>query len=554
MLHTKFVPFALLALSHAVAMAQTPGAAGQFQQIPPAPVIPKAAPEVRIEQGKAPAAPDDKVKIRVNALLVTGARAYSAADLLVLTGFKPGSELSMAELLGMTAKIADRYHRAGYFLAQAYLPAQDIKDGVVTVAVSEGTYGKISVRNRAGVSNKLLDSQLAGLNTGDTVTRAPLDNRLLLLSDLPGVTISSTLVPGASVGSSDLIVDVTPGRKISGNIEADNAGSRYTGQYRIGSTVNLNQPLGLGDVATLRTLTSGKGLNYARASYQLQLGKAKVGVAYSKLKYELIKEFTPLRAHGTADVASIYGAYPLLRSRDTNLNAQLAYDDKSFHDRLDLTGAVGDKSARVLMASLVGDHRDGIGGGGASNFALTWSSGRLDLETPSLRTIDAATARSNGHYNKFGFSASRVQFLGERWSLSAAVNGQIASNNLDVSEKMELGGMHAVRAYPEGEAYADQGYVMSLEARYLVPQFSPSQRSQLQALAFVDNGSVRRDKNPWTSGDNSRTLRGAGVGLVWSKANDFMVRAYYARKLGSETANAAPDRSGRFWVQAVKYF
>jgi hypothetical protein len=33
-----------------------------------------------------------------------------------------------------------------------------------------------------------------------------------------------------------------------------------------------------------------------------------------------------------------------------------------------------------------------------------------------------------------------------------------------------------------------------------------------------------------------------------------MVRAYYAVKLGDEAATSAPDRTGRFWVQAVKYF
>ncbi len=139
-------------------------------------------------------------------------------------------------------------------------------------------------------------------------------------------------------------------------------------------------------------------------------------------------------------------------------------------------------------------------------------------------------------------------------SLSAAINGQLASKNLDVSEKMELGGMNAVRAYPEGEAYADQGYVLSVEARLLLAPLSPAQRGQVQLLAFVDSGSVERDKQPWTSGANRRTLSGAGVGAVWSEANNFMVRAYYARKLGSELATSAPDRSGRFWIQAVKYF
>jgi hemolysin activation/secretion protein len=569
MSHNKLLPFALLALCQAMASAQTPGAGGQFQQIPPVPVIPKAAPEVRIEQSKAAPTPESsQVKIRVNSVALTGARVYSEAELLALTGFTPGSDMSMADLLAMAAKIADRYHRSGYFLAQAYLPAQDIKNGAVTIAVLEGTYGKITVRNEAGVSANLVNSQIAGLNTGDTVTRAPLDNRLLLLSDMPGVNVSSTLVPGASVGSSDLIIDVTPGKKVSGHVEADNAGSRYTGQYRAGATVNLNEPLGIGDVASLRVLTAGEGLNYLRASYQLQLGKAKLGIAYSTLRYALIKEFKPLGAHGTADVASIYASYPLLRSRNSNLTAQIAFDSKKFHDELDATNSVGDKRAKVLMASLVGDHRDELAGGGMNAYSLTWSSGELDIETPALRTIDAATAQTNGRYNKLGYSASRVQFLTDRLSLSLAISGQVASKNLDVSEKMELGGMNAVRAYPEGEAFADQGYVTSVELRYLLPQFSQSQRSQLQALAFFDSGRVQRDKKPWpvpatspcalpvpdAQCANTRTLRGAGIGLVWSEADNFMVRAYYAVKVGSEKANSAPDRSGRFWIQAVKYF
>ena len=555
MLRLKLLPLALLALSHGV-IAQTPGALGNFQQIPPPPVIPKTAPDVRIEHNKGAAVTPgaDKVRIVVERLRVTGARAYSEPALLALTGFKPGTELSMADLLRMSASITERYHRDGYFLAQAYLPTQDIHQGVVTIAVLEGQYGKVTVRNPSGKSRRAIDSELAAIRSGDTVTRAPLDNHLLLLSDIPGVAVRSTLVPGASVGTSDLIVDVIPGRPLSGSLEADNAGSRYTGQYRVGSTVNWNQPFGIGDVASLRTLTAGKGLNYARASYQLPVGKARVGLAYSKLSYELIEEFAPLGAHGTAAIASIYASYPLLRTRNSNLYAGLAYDAKSFHDRVDQSGAIGDKSAQVLMASLYGDHRDNLGGGGANTFSLTFSNGNLDLETPALRAIDALTAHSNGHYSKFAYSASRVQRVTDALSLAASINGQIASKNLDVSEKMELGGMHAVRAYPEGEAYADQGYVLSLEARLLLKPFSPAQQGQVQLLAFVDSGTVKRDKNPWTSGPNSRTLNGAGLGAIWSDEGNYMVRAYYARKLGSEAATSAPDKSGRVWIQAVKYF
>lgn len=554
MLRKKLLPLALMALGHAAALAQTPSAGSQIRQIPAAPVPPKSAPDVRIEASQAPAtAPSDSMKIVVNRVRVTGASVYSEDQLVALTRFQPGSKLSMADLLHMASLMVNRYRNDGYLLAQAYLPAQDIHNGVVTIAVMEGKYGNISFRNQSNMADSLLARQVA-LNSGDLVTRGPLESNLLLLSDLPGTTIKSTLVPGASVGSSDLIIDVTPGKRLSGSIDADNAGNRYTGEYRLGSTINVNQIFGLGDVFSLRSLTSGKGLNYARASYQMQVGKARAGVAYSKLSYELGKEFAPLRAHGTADIASVFASYPLIRSRNSNLYAQLAFDAKNFHDQVDLTGTRSDKKAKVLMGSLYGDHLDSFGGGGANAFSLTWSSGELDIVTPAELANDAATARSNGRYNKLSYSLSRVQRLTDVVSLSAALNGQLASKNLDVSEKMELGGMNAVRAYPQGETYADQGYVLSVEARALMPKMSAHQQGQLQLLAFADTGRVTRDRDPWTDGPNRRTLSGAGIGAVWSDNGNYMVRAYYARKLGSEVATSAPDKSGRFWIQAVKYF
>ncbi|HEY5580555.1 MAG TPA: ShlB/FhaC/HecB family hemolysin secretion/activation protein [Rhodoferax sp.] len=555
MLKNKFLPCALLALSPAV-FAEAPSAGSQMQQIPPVPIQRSAEPGIDFKpvSPTAMAAPDS-ARIKVNRLRVTGAKAYSEADLLAVTGFQPGSELSLTDLRGMAARIADYYHRSGYFVAQAYLPAQDIKDGIVTIAVIDGQYGKVTLNNQTNVSNALANGLLSGLNTGDVVASAPLENRLLLLSDLPGVKVNSTLVPGAEVGSSDLIVNMTPGNRINGSVDADNAGNRYTGTNRIGATVNYNEPLGLGDVASLRVLTSGKGLNYARGSYQLQFGKATAGVAYSALRYELGEEFAPLEANGTAKVASIYGSYPLIRSRDSNLYAGLNYDAKTFQDRVDTSGVVNDKKAQVLTASLYGNRRDSLGGGGVTGYSLAVSAGNLDLETPDVRALDATKAQTNGHFNKLGFSLSRLQRVTDTVSLSAVVNGQVASKNLDVSEKMELGGMYGVRAYPEGETYADQGFVVNLEARLQVPKFSESMPGQLQLIGFVDAGTVNLNKNPWDpTVSNRRTLSGAGVGLNWSDTNNFMVRAYYAVKIGNEVATSAPDKSGRFWIQAVKYF
>lgn len=555
MFNSKLIPLALLVLSPAL-FAQAPlGAGGQMQQIPPTPITPTVQPTIEIRSGSTPV--DTTVgaeKIFVNRLELTGFTLYPEASLLARTGFVPGSNLSLADLQGMAARITSFYRQNGYFVAQAYLPAQDINNGVVTLAIIEGHYGQVTLNNQSRVSDDLAYRLLDGIQSGDTVATAPLEHRLLLLSDLPGVKVSSTLVPGATLGTSDLIVDLKPDRFISGSVDADNAGNRYTGANRIGATVNFNEPLGHGDVATLRALTSGTGLNYLRGAYQMQFGKATAGVAYSALRYELGQEFAALQANGSAQVASIFGSYPLVRSRNTNLSASLELAGKRFQDKVDSTASVADKRAQVLTASLYGNHRDDLGGGGLSAYSLAWSAGNIDLQTTANQALDAVTAQSQGHFNKLGFNFSRQQRINDALSLSAAINGQLASKNLDASEKMELGGMYGVRAYPEGEAYGDQGYVLTLEARWLLPKLSERLPGQVQLIGFVDTGSVTINKNPWVAVQNQRTLSGAGVGVNWFESGNFMVRAYYAFKLGSEVATSAPDADGRFWIQAVKYF
>lgn len=550
----KLFPLALLAVSQGAFAADPPGASSQIQQIPPAPQLPRRAPEIRIQQGNvAPAALDDRQKIVVQRLRVDDGGRLPQADLLAATGFSAGSELTLTELRAMAARVADHYHANGYFLAQAFLPAQDIEDGGVTIAVLVGQYGTVSLRNTSGLADSLANRVLAGLDSGAPIATAPLERRLLLLSDMPGVEVKSTLVPGAAVGATDLIVDVGPGRRFNGSVDADNQGNRYTGTRRVGATVNVNGLAGYGDMASVRAFTSAEGLNYVRASYQAQFGPAKAGLAYTTMDYELGKEFASLEANGTAKINSAYGSYPLIRSRGSNLYAQVNFDSKRFQDKADVSGVVTDKDVKVWMANLNGDVRDGFGGGGASNYSLTWTSGKIDIRSAAARLADQASAQTGGHFDKWSLSAMRLQSLGGSWSLYGMLSAQAASKNLDISEKMGLGGVGGVRAYPGGEGYGDQGYVINLELRHTLPAFE-ALPGQMQVVGLVDGGSVSANKTPWAPGENRKSLSGAGLGLTWTGANGVALKLYYAHKLGSAKAVTVPDSAGRVWLQAVKYF
>ena len=180
--------------------------------------------------------------------------------------------------------------------------------------------------------------------------------------------------------------------------------------------------------------------------------------------------------------------------------------------------------------------------------------GDLDIRSPADRIADAATARSNGHYAVLRASASRLQQVAGPLSLYAAARGQLASKNLDSSEKMELGGAYGVRAYPEGESYGDEGYIATVEARLLLPSLPEAIPGRTQFFGFVDTGAITIAEHPWFTGPNSAHRSGYGAGLIWSAPDNFIVKATYARKLGHQAATSAPDRSGRVWIQLVKQF
>ena len=550
---------AVIAIEYIPTVFAAPPTAGAIPllQIPPTPIQPREAPKLEVEQRDAPASPTsaDTKKIQVNQLQITGEKIYDESELIALTGFVSGSNLSLTDLRMMTGKITDFYRANGYFLAQAYLPTQTIKNGVVTIAVIVGEYGNVTINNQTRLSNGIANNLMSGLESGDVIESGPLETRLLLLSDVPGVVVNSTLVPGAAPGTSDLNVELTPGPLVSGSIEGDNAGLPATGAFRLGATINVNNLAGLGDVASLRVLSSGTGMTYGRASYQIQAGRATVGVAYTQINYALGKEYSDLGIHGSAKIASVYGSYPLIRSRATNLYAQLGFDYRDYQDNVNIVGTTTDKHANVVMPGIYGDHRDSFGGGGLTTYGAVWSFGNLDIQTAAAQAFDSDTAKTNGQYNKLAFNGMRLQnVMDTPFSLYGAVNGQIASKNLNIWEKMELGGMYGVRAYPAGTAFGDQGYIVNLEVRYLLPVLSESIPGRVSLVALYDTGSVQFNKNPWLPSNNTVTLNGAGVGVTWAELNNFSVKGYYAHKIGNTPPTLNASATGQFWIQLVKYF
>ena len=502
-------------------------------------ILPEEAP------AEAPARPDTP-PIAVKSFRITHNTAFPDAVLQALVADAVGKELTLGEIDAVAARITRHYRQAGYLVARAYLPAQEIRDGVVEIAVLEGRLGKLNMVNDSVIPTPRLYARLVDVREGMPLDGAKLERDLLLISDLPGVEVRSTLKPGASVGTTDLDVSIAPGARYSGDVELDNYGNRYTGEYRLGASFSAGNLLGVGDTLALRALAS-EGMAYGRLAWQFPVGwhGTQAGVAWSDMHYRLGRDFAALDAHGSARIGSVYLLHPFLRSRRANLNGQFTYEHKNLDDLIDSTATRTGKSVDIYTAGLSANRFDALGGGGLTQASIAYGIGQLRLDGAS-QALDAAGYRTAGSYGKLTYSLARLQRLRGDFSLYASLQGQAASKNLDSAERMSLGGVLAVRAYPQGEAACDDARLVNLELRYALAAW--------QASLFYDDAWGRQHHQP-LPGDtgNSRRLSGYGFGLSYDPGNQVRFQTGIAWRDGPRPTSDT-DRNPRLWASAALRF
>jgi hemolysin activation/secretion protein len=536
---------ALPPLSAQAAGPVAPNAGSILKQIEPV-TPPSPSPSgtgLTIERGSG-GKPPPSAPFLVRTVRISGNSLFDTAVLHALVAEAEGKSLTLSQLGELVARITDYYHSRGYPLAQAIIPAQVARDGVVAVVVIEARYGKITLNNHSRVNDRLLQDTLSPLQSGRAIGQAELDHALLLLSDIPGVALNATLKPGETVGTSDLLVDAAAGPAVSGDLVLDGYGNRYIGRARIGGTVNVIDPLHHGDVLSVSGLSSGSGVNYGRIAYETLLNGpgARMGGAYSALHYVLGGPVASLHAHGDAQVESLWAKHPLVRSRDINLYGQLQYDWLQLRDHIDAGAIRTDRRLEKWTVSLAGDGRDALLSGGVNTWSLGWTAGRVGFDNGSAQLADAATARTRGGFSKWTVSLSRLQRLSPKNGLYLAFSGQWANANLDPSEKMIAGGPYTVRAYDIGAVSGDTGYQGTAELRR---DLGAAWHGQWQAVAFIDSAHVTVNKTVWVAGANSATLNGAGVGLNWAGPNRWSARTYVAAPIGSAPGLVVSTASAR---------
>lgn len=531
-----------------------PGAGSILQQIQPteAPAPSTNTPGLVIEPEGAGKSPPT-APFLVKRIRITGNTVFGTATLHALVEESEGTNLTLSQLNALAARITGYYHRHGYPLARALIPAQTIQEGEVQIEVIEAHYGKIHLENRSRVTDSLVQATLSPLQSGQTIEQTTLNRSLLLLSDIPGIVSDATLKPGETVGTADLMVEAGPGPLVTGNAALDDYGNRYNGRARIGGTVNFIDPLHQGDDLSLTGLSSGRDMDYGRITYDALLtgSGTQMGGSYSALHYILGEALVALDAHGTAEVSSLWLKQPLLRTPDLNVYGQIQVDLKQLRDHVDSQSLKTDRHLENATASLSGDELDAIFAGGLTTWNVGVTSGRVGFDDATAQSYDAMTARTQGRFEKVTANLVRSQSLSSDDSVFLSVSGQWANTNLDEAEKMAVGGPYTVRAYDMGAISADTGYLLTVELRH---DLGHAGHGQWQAVGFADGAHVTVNRNVWATGTNEATLCGTGAGLNWSGPNRWSAKASAAERLGSTPVLVGATSSVHFWVEIDKGF
>jgi hemolysin activation/secretion protein len=442
--------------------------------------------------------------------------------------------LTLAQLKEAADVVTNTYRDAGWTV-RAYLPKQEINGGVVTLQIVEAVFGRAFLQGQEPQrieSSRLVQMAEASLRKGQALHANDLDRALLLLDDLPGVSVAGNLAQGQNDGETNLAISAIDDALVNGNATVDNYGARATGIERMSVNLNVNSPARMGDLLSTNFMQT-RGTSYTRGNYSLPVGNDgwRAGVHASSLKYKVLTSYDDKASgtRGTADTAGLDASYPLLRSQLSNVNVTWSYDDKTLENyATDILN-----SNYKIKASSLGINSNNIDswGGGGSTFAYaTVTQGRVENEGSANAQADADGARTAGSYSKLNVGLNRLQSITADLSLYAAVSAQAANKNLDSSERMYLGGASGVRAFPASEAGGAAGSTLTLELRQRLD-------NAFTLTGFYDYGHItvnKRNANALNgkaiSNVNAYPLQGYGASLAWQDSKGTEIKAILAKR------------------------
>ncbi len=498
----------------------------------------------------------NEVLIPVKRIDILGSSILTSAEIEILILPLQNKLVALSQLQEVADKITQIYQDRNYITSRAVLAPQDIKDGVVTIQVREGSLERVDVKRSGDVAGRLNDSYIRDriLQAASTpLNFTSLEDALQLLRSDPLIgDIRANLTTGSQQNQSILQITLSEAKSLSIRPFFDNYGNTSTGIYRVGVNLQELNTTGIGDSLFAGYTRSGSSdvyqLNY---QYPINPHAGTLSFNFSAGQNPITeKPFDSLNILTDSQTYELAYRQPLLRSprEEFTLGASIAFENsgsyfgnRSFNFQ-NFKFDDGRSQSRVLRFSQDYLNRDPDG---------AWvlrSTLNLGLN------ILGATIRNDGSPDGRFFywigQVLRVQRLGNDKDTLAffRLNMQFSRDQLLSLNRFSIGGPQSIRGYRQNQLAGDSGIQASVELQFPVARDEEGS-SIVKLLPFVEAGTI------WnSSGINSTTqsLFGLGLGATYQPLRNLTLRLDYGIPLVnvSNSGNNLQDSGIYFSVNA----
>jgi len=430
----------------------------------------------------------EKIKLTLNKVIINGATIYSSNELQSIFTPYNHKEITLAKLLILVDSITNKYRNDGYILSKAYLPPQEIKEGVVQVNVIEGYIAKIEVTGKPQWVDPIVLKYGKRVRNIIPLKMSDLEHYLLLMNDLPGTDVKSVLIPSKTqIGAADLNL-VTTFKVIQGSIAYDNFSSRYLGPREVTLGAQLNSLFSSGDSNLLRGIvsTNTREMKYFQFTHDQPAGNSGARINFGGYYTQTApgSSLQSLDVVGRSKYAYIGANYPVIRSRTKNVTLLGSFNYSNTKSTLLAAPFYND---RVRYLNLFGQFENADSWRGINLVGLGVQKGFDILNASSHGDL----SRPDGHANFTLFNANimRLQGIVNHLSIWVAGQGQTALVPLLSGQQFGFGGPDYGRSYDPSEIVGDRGLAGKFELRV---DTNPEWRllKSTQFYIFYDIGAV----------------------------------------------------------------
>lgn len=448
------------------------------------------------------------------------------------------------------AALERAYHDAGYLTVFVDIPEQEVKDGVVTLRVTEAPVDRLRVRGTKYTSPERVRQVAAALAEGTVPYFPKVQKALQSLSRSPDRKVTPVLRSSTTPGRVDAELAVEDRSAFHGSVELTNRYTANTEPLRLSAALRYDNLWQREHSASLLLLTAPEDPSQVRvfvANYVFRPGDGDDVLAFyvadSKSDVAAASNLNLLgrgRIYGTRYVMP-------LRSREAGYSHSftLGADYKDLTDIQTGGSALTTPISYVpLSAQYSATQR---GQKGVTQGSATVTAGMRDVLGNHDDEFARKRAGAHANYVAIRGELSREQRLPKGMTLYARVGGQAASQPLVSTEQYAAGGVDTVRGYLEAEALGDHAITGRLELRSPVLRPAALGGTEFSALGFFDIADLHvSEVLPTQTGHF--LLASTGLGLRARSAKGLSASLDVGRALQSARYTTSGDTRAQFRV------